>query len=87
MLPTGSARLRVDAKFYLLAMFFVLFDLKAMFIFAWAAAFRRLGWAAYLELTLFIAVLLGTLVYLWRQGALDWGPSNRERRGRIGGPP
>jgi NADH-quinone oxidoreductase subunit A len=80
MLPTGSARLRVDAKFYLIAMFFVIFDLEAMFLFAWAVAFRELGWAAYLEMMVFLAVLMVTLVYLWRQGALDWGPPRGRRR-------
>ncbi|MGE5264602.1 MAG: NADH-quinone oxidoreductase subunit A [Acidobacteriota bacterium] len=72
MLPTGSARLRFDVKYYLVAMFFVIFDLETVFIVAWAIAFRELGWAGYVEILIFIAVLLAGLVYLWRQGALDW---------------
>ena len=72
MLPTGSARLRVNVKYYLVAMFFVIFDLETVFIVAWAIAFRELGWAGYVEILIFIAVLLAGLVYLWRQGALDW---------------
>ena len=71
--PTGSARLRLTAKFYLIAMFFVVFDLEAVFIFAWVIAFKELGWAGYVEIVIFIAVLMAGLVYLWRQGALDWG--------------
>lgn len=75
--PTGSARLRFDVKFYLIAMFFVIFDLEAAFLFAWAIALRELGWLGYLEVVVFVGVLLVALVYLWRVGALDWGPSRR----------
>lgn len=78
MLPTGSARLRFDVKYYLVAMFFVIFDLETVFIVAWAIAFRELGWAGYVEILIFIAVLLAGLVYLWRLGALDW--NRRPRR-------
>jgi NADH-quinone oxidoreductase subunit A len=78
ILTTGSARVRFDAKFYLIAMFFVIFDLEAVFIFAWAIAFRDLGWAGYLEVLIFIGVLVAALVYLWRLGALDWGTSRRK---------
>jgi len=73
ILPTGSARLRFSAKFYLLAMFFVIFDLEAIFVFAWAVAVPELGWAGYIEVLIFIAVLVAALIYLWRLGALDWG--------------
>jgi NADH-quinone oxidoreductase subunit A len=75
--PTGSARLRFDVKFYLIAMFFVVFDLEAAFLFAWAIAFRDLGWLGYVEVVVFVAVLLVALIYLWRVGALDWGPGRR----------
>ncbi len=74
ILPTGSARLHFSAKFYLIAMFFVIFDLEAIFVFAWAIAVPELGWAGYIEVLIFIAVLIATLIYLWRLGALDWGP-------------
>ena len=77
ILPTGTARIRQTAKFYLIAMFFVIFDLEAVFIFAWVIAFRELGWAGYVEICIFIAVLVAALVYLWRQGALDWGPGKK----------
>ena len=71
---SGSARLRFSAQFYLVAMFFVIFDLEAIFILAWALAARSLGWTGYIEISIFIGVLLAALVYLWRLGALDWGP-------------
>jgi NADH-quinone oxidoreductase subunit A len=58
-------------------MFFVIFDLEAVFIFAWAIAVRETGWTGYTEAMGFIAVLLATLVYLWRVGALDWRQGSR----------
>jgi NADH-quinone oxidoreductase subunit A len=77
ILSQGSARVRLSAKFYLVAMFFVIFDLEAVFIFAWAIAVRETGWTGYAEAMTFIAVLLATLVYLWRAGALDWRQGSR----------
>jgi NADH-quinone oxidoreductase subunit A len=72
ILSQGSARVRLSARFYLVAMFFVIFDLEAVFIFAWAVAVRETGWPGYLEALIFIGVLMATLLYLWRVGALDW---------------
>lgn len=80
MLPTGSARLRLSAKFYLVAMLFVIFDVEALFLFAWAVSVRESGWAGLIEATIFIAILLAGLVYLWRIGALDWAPAARSKR-------
>ena len=74
MVPTGSARLRISVKYYLIALFFVIFDLESAFIYIWAISFRQTGWAGYVEVVVFIGILLATLVYLWRSGALDWGP-------------
>ena len=77
IVPTGNARLRLTAKFYLIAMFFVIFDLEAVFVFAWVIAFNDLRWAGFVEMAIFIGLLMVALVYLWRQGALDWGPGRR----------
>jgi NADH-quinone oxidoreductase subunit A len=74
IVTVGYARLRFPAKFYLVAMFFVIFDLEAVFIFAWAIAYRDVGWSGYIEVVVFIAILAAALVYLWRLGALDWAP-------------
>jgi NADH-quinone oxidoreductase subunit A len=76
----GSAHVRLSAKFYLVAMFFVVFDLEAAFIFAWAIAGREVGWPGYWEIVIFVGVLIATLVYLWRLGALDWGEIRRHSR-------
>jgi NADH-quinone oxidoreductase subunit A len=78
IVSTGSARVRLSAKFFLVAIFFVVFDLEAVFIFAWAVAARELGWVGYAEVVVFIAVLLAALIYLAREGALDWGPTRRK---------
>jgi NADH-quinone oxidoreductase subunit A len=80
---TGSAHLRFSIKFYLVALFFVIFDMESMFIFAWAIAFRELGWAGYIAIVVFIGILLAALVYLWRLGALDWGTNKRNQSGKV----
>jgi NADH-quinone oxidoreductase subunit A len=77
ILSSGNARLRFAARFYLIAVFFLIFDLEAVFIFAWAVAARELGWAGYIEIMIFIGILVAALVYLWCLGALDWGPVKR----------
>lgn len=71
----GSAQVQLSVKFYLVAMFFVIFDLEAVLIFLWAIAGRELGWPGYLEVLIFIGVLAAALAYLWRVGALDWFPA------------
>ena len=73
----GSARVRLSAKFYLVAMFFVIFDLEAVFLFAWAVAARSLGWPAFWEAVIFVGILVAALLYLWRVGALDWSSDSR----------
>lgn len=78
ILSEGSARVRLSAKFYLVAMFFVVFDLEAAFIFAWAVAAREVGWPGYWEMFIFVGILVVALGYLWRLGALDWNPTRRK---------
>ena len=72
--PAGPLPRRLSVEFYQIALFFVIFDLEAVFIFAWAVAARKLGWLGYLELLVFVLLLFAGLVYLWRVGGLDWGP-------------
>ena len=80
IMPTGAAWIRFDVKYYLVAMFFVIFDLESIFIFAWAVAVKEAGWGGYLAIVIFIGILMTALFYLWRMGALDWGTSKQERR-------
>jgi NADH-quinone oxidoreductase subunit A len=72
IIPTGSAWFRYPVPFYLVATFFLIFDLEAVFIFAWAVAFEELGWMGWLRITFFIVVLLLSLFYIWKKGGLDW---------------
>ena len=74
---TGSARIRFSSQFYLVAMFFVIFDLEAVFLIAWAVAFEQVGWIGFAGALLFILILVAVLVYEWRIGALDFGPDNK----------
>jgi NADH-quinone oxidoreductase subunit A len=88
IVPTGSAQIRLSAKFYLVAMLFVIFDLEAVFLIAWAIAFREAGWTGYFGALVFAGILVAALVYEWRSGALDWGPSGRKTetgRRTVGG--
>lgn len=79
----GTAQLRLPAKFYLVAMFFVIFDVEALYLYAWAVSVRETGWTGFIEATIFILILFVGLVYLWRIGALKWAPSMRSRRSRA----
>jgi len=76
--PTGDARLRFSSSFYLIAMFFVIFDLDAAFIMLWAVSFRELGLPGYIGIVVFIAVLMVLLVYELSIGALDFGPNGKK---------
>lgn len=76
--PTGNARLRFSSHFYLIAMFFVIFDLEAAFIMAWAVSFRDLGVAGYVGMVIFVGILMVVLVYELSIGALDFGPPTRK---------
>jgi len=64
-------------------MFFVIFDLEAVFIFAWAVAARELGWTGYIGMLIFVGVLVAALLYEWRLGALDWALGLRSQRRRA----
>ena len=69
----GATRPRLSAQFYLVAMLFVVFDVEALFLFAWSIAAREVGWIGYVEMLVFVIVLLAALAYVWRLGGLDWG--------------
>ncbi len=78
ILPVGDAEeVRLSIEFYLIAVFFVIFDLETIFIIAWAVAFFDVGWRGYTGASVFIVILLAALFYEWRSGALDWGKKRR----------
>jgi NADH-quinone oxidoreductase subunit A len=82
--PVGNARERFSVKFYLVAMIFILFDIELIFLMPWAVVFRKLtiedglGTLAYVEMMLFVALLLVGYVYIWKKGLFEWG--DRARR-------
>ena len=76
MPPVGDARERHPVKFYLVAMIFLLFDIEVAFLYPWAMALRDLGWSGFVQVVLFMGLLLAGYTYVWRKGALDWGNAN-----------
>ena len=82
MTPTGSTHIHLSVSYYLVAMFFLIFDLEAAFIFAWAVSLKQAGWSAFVEMLVFVGVLMAGLGYLWHEGALDWGPSARRSKSK-----
>jgi NADH-quinone oxidoreductase subunit A len=77
--PVGSARARFSVKFYLVAMIFILFDIELIFLMPWAVVFRKLvvedglRWLAYVEMMIFVALLLVGYIYIWKKGLFEWG--------------
>ncbi len=70
--PFTSASVRVSVKFYLVALLFILFDLETAFLYPWAVLFRDLGLFGFIEMAIFVGILLVGLVYAWKKGALEW---------------
>ena len=83
--PTGQARLAEPVPFYLVAIFFIVFDVEMVFVVSWAVAYDLLGWAGYLQITFFIFILFLGLLYLWKMGGLEWGSSSDRQRWQDGG--
>jgi NADH-quinone oxidoreductase subunit A len=88
MPAVGDARERQSVKFYLVAMIFLLFDIEVAFLYPWAMALRDLGWSGFIQVVLFMLLLLAGYVYVWRKGALDWGneksdAAEAQRRRRV----
>ena len=65
-------------------MIFLLFDIEVAFLYPWAMALRDLGWTGFVQVLLFMALLLAGYIYVWRKGALDWGSEIAARRSTIG---
>ena len=78
--PVGDARERFSVKFYLVAMLFILFDIEAIFLYPWAVIYRELKMFAFVEMLLFIVLILAGFFYIWKKGALDWSGADRDSR-------
>ena len=70
--PTGSAWIQFNIRFYVFALIFIIFDVEAVFLLPWAVVFRELGFLAFAEGLVFIAILVVALAYVWRKGDLEW---------------
>jgi NADH-quinone oxidoreductase subunit A len=79
VIPTGSVNIKINVPFYLTAILFIIFDLEAAFLFAWAISIRESGWLGYVEVVIFIVILLAGLLYLWKAGALEWRTLRQQR--------
>lgn len=79
VIPTGSARFRYPVPFYLIAIFFLIFDVEGAYIFSWAVTYQDLGWAGWAQMSFFILVLLLGLLFIWKRGGLDWRPAHKAK--------
>jgi NADH-quinone oxidoreductase subunit A len=77
IIATGTARMLFPIHFYIIAIFFVVFDVQTVFIMAWAVSAKSLGWAGYVAMAIFIVTFVFVLVYEWSIGALDFGPDTK----------
>ncbi|MGB3491866.1 MAG: photosynthetic/respiratory NAD(P)H-quinone oxidoreductase subunit C [Elainellaceae cyanobacterium] len=72
MEPIGGAWIQFNIRYYMFALVFVIFDVEVVFLYPWAVAFNQLGLLAFIEVLIFVAILVVGLVYAWRKGALEW---------------
>lgn len=80
IVPTGDARQRFSVKFYLVAMLFILFDIEAIFLYPWAVVYRELRMPGFVEMLVFVILILSGFFYIWKKGALDWSGSDSRRK-------
>src|SRR5215813_2248871 len=72
IVPTGDARQRFSVKFYLVGMLFILFDIEAIFLYPWVVVYRYLKMVGFVEMLVFVILILSGFFYIWKKGALDW---------------
>lgn len=72
MTPEGDAKERFSVKFYLVAMLFILFDVEVVFLYPWVVVYRDLKMVAFVEMAIFVALILSGFFYIWKKGVLDW---------------
>jgi len=81
IVPVGDARQRFSVKFYIVGMLFILFDIEAIFLYPWAVVYRQLKMFAFVEMLIFIVLILCGFFFIWKKGALDWSYSDRPDEG------
>ena len=80
IVPTGDARQRFSVKFYLVGMLFILFDIEAIFLYPWVVVYRELKLAGFVEMLVFVILILSGFFYIWKKGALDWSGVDPDSR-------
>ena len=80
IVPTGDARQRFSVKFYLVGMLFILFDIEAIFLYPWAVVYRELLMPGFVEMLIFVILILSGFFYIWKKGALDWSGADTRRK-------
>jgi len=84
MAPIGSAHERFSVKFYLVGMLFILFDIEAIFLYPWVVVYRDLSrngsMFGFIEMLVFVVLVLSGFFYIWKKGALDWAETGRSGR-------
>ena len=80
IVPTGDARSRFSVKFYLVAMLFILFDIEAIFLYPWAVVYRDLKMFGFVEMLIFVVLILSGFFFIWTKGALEWARPDRPVR-------
>ena len=80
IVPTGDARQRFSVKFYLVGMLFILFDIEAIFLYPWAVVYRELLMPGFVEMLIFVILILSGFFYIWKKGALDWSGADSWRK-------
>ena len=80
IVPTGDARQRFSVKFYLVGMLFILFDIEAIFLYPWVVVYRDLKMFGFVEMLIFVILILSGFFYIWKKGALDWSGSDLASR-------
>jgi len=70
--PTGDTRMRFNIRFYVIALIFIVFDVEVVFLFPWALVYHSLGWFAFVEMLVFLTILIAGYAYVWRKGDLEW---------------
>jgi NADH-quinone oxidoreductase subunit A len=80
IVPTGDARQRFSVKFYLVGMLFILFDIEAIFLYPWAVVYRELLMPGFIEMLIFVVLILSGFFYIWKKGALDWSGADSKRK-------
>jgi len=86
IVPLQEPVQRFPVKFYLVAMLFVIFDVEIIFLFAWAVRWESFGWGGVVMMGIFVLLIVETLFYVWKRGALDWNVASRRRYRRVVAP-